>query len=38
VYGDVSRISSRFHCGRESGVVGSLAKRGAAESDRASVW
>ena len=28
VYGDVSRISSRFHCGRESGVVGSLAKRG----------
>jgi hypothetical protein len=38
VYGDVSRISSRFHCGRESGVVGSLAKRGVAESDRASVW
>jgi hypothetical protein len=38
VYGDVSRISSRFHCGRESGLVGSLAKRGVAESDRASVW
>jgi hypothetical protein len=37
VYGDESRISSRFHCGREGGVVGSLAKRGVAESDWASV-
>ena len=38
VYGDESRISSRFHCGREGGVVGSLAARGVAESDWASVW
>jgi hypothetical protein len=38
VYGDESRISSRFHCGRESGVVGSLAAREVAEGDWASVW
>src|SRR5450759_121142 len=25
VFGDVARISSRFHCGRENGVVGALA-------------
>jgi hypothetical protein len=29
VYGDESKISSRFHCGRENGVIGSLAARGA---------
>jgi hypothetical protein len=38
VCGDKSKISSRFHCGRESGVVGSLAARGVAKSDWASVW
>jgi hypothetical protein len=27
VYGDETKISSRVHCGRESGVVGSLASR-----------
>src|ERR1700737_4343536 len=36
VYGDGSTISSRFHCGRENGVVGSLATGGVAESDWAS--
>ena len=38
VYGDEAKISSRVHCGREDGVVGSLAARGVAESDWASVW
>jgi len=38
VYGDESKIFSRFHCGRENGVVGSLAQRGIAECDWASVW
>jgi hypothetical protein len=38
VYGDGLRISSRFHCGREDGIVGSLAARGVAESDWARVW
>src|ERR1019366_7145803 len=38
VFGDVARISSRFHCGRENGVVGSLAARGVAQSDWAGVW
>jgi hypothetical protein len=37
VSGDQSRISSRFHCGREDGVVGSVAAWGVAESDWASV-
>jgi hypothetical protein len=31
VFGDVARISSRFHCGRENGVVGSLAAGGIAQ-------
>src|ERR1039458_660593 len=35
---DGSKISSRFHCGRENGVVGSLAARGVAECDWAGVW
>ena len=38
VCGDRSNISSRFHCGREDGVVGSLAARGVAQSDRTGVW
>src|ERR1019366_9667791 len=38
VFGDVARISSRFHCGREDRVVGSLAAGGIAQSDWASVW
>src|ERR1017187_6636598 len=38
VYGDESKISSRFHCGRENGVVGSLAAGGVAQSDWAGVW
>src|SRR5450759_2073494 len=38
VFGDVARISSRFHCGRENGVVGALAAGGVAESDWAGVW
>src|ERR1035437_10068342 len=38
VFGDVARISSRFHCGRENGVVGSLAAGGVAQSDWAGVW
>jgi hypothetical protein len=33
VYGDESKISSRFHCGRENGIVGSLAAGGVVESD-----
>ena len=33
----VERYSSWFLCGRENGVVGSLAERGVAESDWASV-
>ena len=37
VYSDGSEISSWFLCGREDGVVGSLAERGVAKSDRASV-
>jgi hypothetical protein len=28
VFGYVSKISSRFYCGREDGVMGSLAARG----------
>src|ERR1022692_4099736 len=38
VFGDVARISSRFHCGREDRVVGSLAAGGVAQSDWAGVW
>jgi hypothetical protein len=37
VCGDRSKISSRFHCGREDGVVGSVAAWGVAESDWASI-
>jgi hypothetical protein len=37
VSGDQSRISSRFHCGRQDGVVGSVAAWGVADSDWASV-
>ena len=33
VCGDRSRISSRFYCGGENGVMGSLAAGGVAESD-----
>jgi hypothetical protein len=35
--GDVSKISSRLHSGRENGVMGSLAARGVAEGDWPSV-
>src|SRR5450759_3628127 len=35
---DGSEILSWFHCGRENGVVGSLAAGGIAESDWANVW
>src|SRR5438034_7887486 len=35
---DGSRLSSRVHGGREDGVMGSLAARGVAQSDRAGVW
>jgi hypothetical protein len=38
VYDAGSKISSRFHCGRENGVVGSLAAGRVAESDWASFW
>src|ERR1035437_5264016 len=38
VFGDVARISSRFHCGRENGVVGALAAAEVAQSDWAGVW
>jgi hypothetical protein len=38
VSADESKISSRFYCGRENGVVGSLAARGVAESDWAGIW
>jgi hypothetical protein len=38
VYGDGSKISSRVHCGRENGVMGSLEARGIAEGDRTSFW
>src|ERR1019366_3205137 len=38
VSGDQSKISSRFHCGREDRVVGSLAAGGVAQSDWAGVW
>jgi hypothetical protein len=38
VYGDGSKISSRVHCGREDGVMGSLEARGIAEGDRTSFW
>src|SRR5664279_2264188 len=38
VYGDGSKISSRVHCGREDGVMGSLEARRVAEGDRTSVW
>jgi len=36
--GDGSEVSSRVHCGREDGVVGSLAAGRVAQSDWASVW
>src|SRR6266850_612073 len=36
--GDGSGISSRVYGGREDGVMGSLAARGVAQSDRAGVW
>jgi hypothetical protein len=35
---DGSGLSSRVYGGREDGVMGSLAARGVAESDRAGVW
>src|SRR6516164_5935682 len=35
---DGSRLSSRVYGGGEDGVVGSLAARGVAESDRAGIW
>src|SRR4029077_16071221 len=35
---DGSRLSSRVYGGREGGVMGSLATRGVAQGDRASVW
>src|SRR6476659_10793675 len=35
---DGSGISSRVYNGREDGVMGSLAARGVAQSDRAGVW
>jgi hypothetical protein len=35
---DESKISSRFQCVGENGVMGSLAAGGVAESDWASVW
>src|ERR1017187_3342984 len=38
VFGDMARISSRFHCGREDRVVGALAAGGVAQSDWAGVW
>src|SRR6516225_9820061 len=38
VDGDGPRNCSRFQCGGESGVVGSLAARGIAEGDWTSVW
>ena len=38
VSGDQSKISSRFHCGRENGVVGSLEARRVAEGDWTSFW
>ena len=38
VSGDKLRISSRFHCGRENGVMGSLEARRVAEGDWAGFW
>src|SRR5271163_318072 len=38
VCGDGSEISSRVHCGRENGVVGSLEARRVVEGDRTSFW
>ena len=38
VYVDGSKISSRVHCGREDGVMGSLEARGIAEGDWTSFW
>jgi hypothetical protein len=38
VCGDKPKISSRIHCSRENGVVGSLAARGVVESDWAGFW
>src|SRR4029077_6786482 len=35
---DGSRLSSRVYGGREDGIMGSLAARGVAQSDRAGVW
>src|SRR4029450_3100983 len=35
---DGSGLSSRIYGGREDGVMGSLAARGVAQSDRAGVW
>jgi len=38
VFGYVSKISSGFYCGREDGVMGSLAARRVFERDWTSVW
>jgi hypothetical protein len=38
VFGYVSKISSGFYCGREDGVMGSLAARGVFEGDWTSIW
>src|SRR5215475_3686431 len=35
---DGSRLSSRVYGGREDGIMGSLAARGVAQSDRTGVW
>ena len=38
VFGYGSKLSSRFQCGREVGVVGSLATRGIVAIDWSGVW
>jgi hypothetical protein len=38
VFGYVPKISSRFYCGREDRVMGSLAARGVSERDWTSIW
>jgi hypothetical protein len=38
VWFDGSKISSRVHCGREDGIMGSLEARGVAEGDWTSFW
>ena len=38
VYADEAKIWSRVQCGREDGVVGSLAARGVVEGDWSGVW